>query len=88
MTGATTASGYGWQHQKARKEWAPHVEAGECVCTRCGDLIEPGEPWHLDHNDTRTGYLGAAHARCNVVAGAIKGASMRQPERLITSRQW
>lgn len=25
----------------------------------------PLDDWHLDHNDTRDGYLGASHAACN-----------------------
>ena len=28
---------------------------------------------HYDHNRTRDGYLGFAHARCNVKAGAREG---------------
>lgn len=88
MPGRTTLDGYGWAHQRARKRWAAVVNAGHATCTRCGIWIEPGTPWHLDHNDARTGYLGAAHATCNVIAGARKGAAMRKPKPLITSRVW
>jgi hypothetical protein len=45
---------------------APFVEAGCVRCARCGELIKPGEKWHLDHDDfDRSRYLGASHARCN-----------------------
>ena len=30
------------------------------ACCRCGQLIEPGQAWHLDHRDDRRGYLGPA----------------------------
>lgn len=89
MPGATTAAGYGWAHQKARKWWRANVvDLGLGQCTRCGCWINPDEPWHLDHNDSRTGYLGPACASCNTRAGALKGAAMRKPRPLITSRVW
>jgi hypothetical protein len=59
-------------------EWAEVVE-GVAV----GGFIHPGEPWDLDHTDDRRGYLGAAHAKCNRRAGAMKrNAKMRR------SRHW
>ncbi len=47
-------------------------------CARCGELIEPDEPWDLDHDNSRLFYLGASHARCN------RGAA----NELRTSREW
>ena len=90
MPGDTTARGYGWEHQKARAEWAVRVEAGECNCTRCGGWVEPGTAWHLDHDDLRTGYLGAAHAACNTWAGSVKAAAQARGAGvpLRTSRTW
>ncbi len=34
-------------------------------CARCGELIEAGEAFDLDHTDDRAGYLGASHQACN-----------------------
>lgn len=68
MAGITTLSGYGSQHQKLRAQWRPYVEAGIVHCARegCGQLIEPGTPWDLGHDDQdRTKYRGPEHARCN-----------------------
>lgn len=67
--GTTSARGYGSAHQRERSRWAPRVAAGEVSCARCGRLIAPGEPWHLDHADDRRGYLGPSHKRCNLEAG-------------------
>ena len=48
---------------------APYVNAGNATCARCHEPIHAGEEWHLDHNDTRDGYLGVSHAYCNLRDG-------------------
>jgi hypothetical protein len=58
------------QHRKTRARLKPYVEAGLINCARCGQRINPREPWDLDHSDDRAMYLGASHARCNRAAGA------------------
>lgn len=86
---STTARGYGTEHQRARRQLLPYAYGQPC--TRCGQPLQPGQPLHLDHNDTRTGYLGFAHASCNRRAGARKGALMQgqaQRSRLDDSRRW
>ena len=45
------------------------VQSGTCPCVRCGELIEPGSEWHLDHRDDGRGWLGPSHAKCNQRAG-------------------
>lgn len=68
--GNTTARGYGPDHQAARRQWEPVVNAGNAWCTETTCLepdrhITPGTPWDLAHNEDRTGYKGPAHQRCN-----------------------
>ncbi|PXY33702.1 hypothetical protein BAY59_10800 [Prauserella coralliicola] len=64
--GTTAQRGYGSEHQAERARLAPDVEAGLAVCWRCGQSIEPHEPWDLGHDDhDRGAYRGPEHARCN-----------------------
>lgn len=63
--GTTSARGYGAPHQRQRARWAPDVSAGRVACARCGELIQPGEAWALDHTADRSGYLGPSHKFCN-----------------------
>lgn len=65
------------EHRAARAAMKADVDAGRAVCCRCGGSIVPGQPWHADHNRARTGYLGPAHASCNVRAAAVAGARKR-----------
>ena len=76
----TTARGYGHAHQKERQRWAKLVEQGHAVCTRCLNPIAPDDTWHLDHTEDRTGYQGAAHAKCNV--------SRKTAAQIHTIREW
>ena len=87
---STTARGYGAKHQKLRAKLLP--TAWYTPCVRCGQPMLPGQKLHLDHNDTRTGYLGFSHAWCNKRAGAKKGNRIsnritlsRRPE---TASRW
>jgi hypothetical protein len=80
--GSTTARGLGWTHQRYRKVWDRVVRSGNAVCTRCLEPIAWDAPWDLDHTNDRTGYLGAAHRRCNQQAGALKGNSPRRASRV------
>lgn len=70
--GATNRNGYGANHQARRRQLAPHVATGEVACARCGQPIQPGQAWDLDHTDDRTGLLGPSHRSCNRAAGAHK----------------
>lgn len=71
---STTARGYGAKHQKLRAQLLP--SAYGTPCARCGRPMLQGQALHLDHTDTRTGYLGFSHAACNRRAGARKGAKV------------
>ncbi len=67
---STTNKGYGSDHIKLRRRWAPLVATGHIRCALCGQPIRPGAPWHLAHADRpdahRLGlYSGPAHAACN-----------------------
>ena len=79
--------GYGSTHDARRRQVKPLVEAGNAVCSRCGDPISPREQWHLDHTDDRLGYLGVAHVYCNLRAAGIKTAKLREKSTR-TSRIW
>jgi hypothetical protein len=81
--------GYGSVHYARRRQVAPLVNAGKAVCSRCGRPISPRELWHLDHADDRQGYLGVAHAYCNLRAAGIKSHQQRSPTpKLRWSRIW
>ena len=86
------ARGYGSARESRRRSLESYVRSGRAFCTRCGQLIQPGETWHLDHRDDRAGYLGAAHAVCNLRAAAAKTNEKRARSRESTllrwSRQW
>jgi hypothetical protein len=84
-----TARGYGYQHQRRRQQAISRMTPGQ-PCTRCGAPIQPTDNLHLDHTDDRRGYLGLAHARCNVTAGAKRGAAARTQRRVAPwrSRAW
>lgn len=78
-------------HRQRRQQLEPLVRTGNATCARCGKPIQPHEPWHLDHNDTRTGYIGASHARCNLQAAAHKTNGNRHDGLPVThnwSRRW
>lgn len=63
---STTEAGYGHEHQKLRKRWAPIVAAGRVRCARCDEIIWPGTPWDLGHDDhDRSRYVGPEHRGCN-----------------------
>jgi hypothetical protein len=83
--GSTTARGYGSNHQGTRKRWKPIVESGATLCVRCGLPIIPGTRWHLDHRDDKLGYLGPAHARCNLAAAGRRGNEVKRSK---TQLEW
>jgi hypothetical protein len=81
--------GYGSAHDARRRQVTPLVNSGNAVCSRCGNPISPREQWHLDHADNRQGYIGVAHAYCNLRAAGIKTAQLRNPDRALRwSRVW
>jgi hypothetical protein len=67
--GTRQQRGYGAQHDVERRAWMPRVLAGDVLCSRCGLLILPTEPWQLDHTDDRASYRGPSHPLCNAAAG-------------------
>ena len=82
------ARGYTNAHVAHRRQLEPLVATGQVNCSRCGEPIHPGHPWHLDHADDRRSYLGPAHAACNLRAAAEKTNASRRDHPLIWSRIW
>ncbi len=63
------AARYDGPHRAIRRRLNPVVQTGTLNCARCGELIEPGTPWQLDHRDDGRGWLGPSHQKCNSRAG-------------------
>jgi hypothetical protein len=89
---STTARGYGSAHARARAAAAQRHNPSD-PCARCGRPLGPMGLWlHYDHNDRRDGYLGFSHRRCNIRAGARKGARVRNRRarirKIITADRW
>jgi hypothetical protein len=73
---------YGRSHRNRRLALALLVAAGCVRCARCGELIRPGEPWDLGHDDVdRTKYSGPEHRGCN------RATAAHRTERKV-SRNW
>jgi hypothetical protein len=77
--------GYTNAHVARRRQLEPLVATGRVACCRCGELIHPQQTWHLDGRDDRRGYLGLAHATCNLRAAGIKTAQLRNAN---TAPRW
>ena len=57
------------------------VDAGGVVCVRCGELIEPGSPFDVGHDDLAPDVVrGPEHRKCN------RATSGRRKDR--RSREW
>ncbi len=75
--GGTSARGYGWQHQKARKAALASFVPGQ-PCVRCNKPMTSRAGLELDHDDDdRSRYNGLAHAECNRRAGGQKAQRQR-----------
>ena len=74
----TTERGYGTKHQRLRSIFVNAVNSGQVLCSRCGQLIAPGEPWDLGHVDgDRSRYSGPEHRRCNRATAGRRRKSSR-----------
>lgn len=63
--GSRQQRGYDAAHDRKRRTLVANADAGTVAYARCGELIKQGEPWDLGHDDSRAGYRGAEHVRCN-----------------------
>lgn len=66
--GTRQERGYGSGHDVERAKWVRIIDATGWPCARCEGRIQPGEDFHLDHTEDRSGYLGPSHAACNLSA--------------------
>lgn len=94
MPGLSEQRGYGWPHQKARRAALTALQDGD-LCHFCKRPMYRADASNLalDHNDTRTGYRGLTHARCNQLDGARKGGRAKgrkhhRPTPAWQSRTW
>ncbi len=79
---------YDSQHRKARAAAAQHHHPDHS-CTRCHEPLGPMSPrLHYDHNADGTGYLGFAHARCNIKAGSAEGNRRQRDPAATNARRW
>lgn len=70
---------YPAEHRRVRAAYAARMRAGEVfTCPRCGDPVTGS--WHLDHTDDRAGYLGPAHAECNLLASYATAKRRRRAQ--------
>lgn len=58
--GTRQARGYDRHHDRARRR-AVSAATPQTPCARCHHPLGDTRPAHLDHDDTRTGYLGLSH---------------------------
>lgn len=49
--GTATERGYDAAHRRLRARWARKVATGTVACWRCGERLNPLEPWDLGHDD-------------------------------------
>ena len=64
---------YAQAHRAKRKALAPAVAVGLYNCARCGERIEPGEPWDLGHADAMV-FATPAHSTDAVTARQLATA--------------
>jgi hypothetical protein len=65
-------------------------------CIGCGELVQPGEPWHLGHRTPRAlggldvpANLGVSHAYCNLTeAPSIQWRARKASRAPAQSRDW
>lgn len=67
--GTRQERGYDAHHDALRAQWKRKLDAEPHPCWRCGNLIYPGYPWHLGHDDDdRSVHRGPEHEHCNLSA--------------------
>jgi len=82
MTSALTAKGSTRRWRELRAAWSNRLPV---PCVRCGNPVEPGSNWHLDHPvpreaGGRDSEARPAHAACNLAAGAAFWNGDQPPE--------
>lgn len=64
--GTRQQRGYDANHDRERRYWEPIVAAGGVNCWRCGNPIDPTQPWDCGHDDNdRSIHRGPEHPACN-----------------------
>src|SRR4051794_13966257 len=74
----------GWK--RLRDEWRLRIDSqGGVACWRCGQLIKPGQQFHVGHLVDRAlggdeSQLAPEHVRCSTSAGAELGVFLRRAD--------
>jgi hypothetical protein len=82
----------GHADQAARRALAAWVATGQAECPRCGQAIDPDQPWDAGHATSLAeggrpdGPLRPEHASCNRSAGGQLAAELRRGRRVDRSR--
>jgi hypothetical protein len=76
---STTSRGYGARHQQLRAGYKRRMAHGEqFTCWRCGELVDPQQPWDLGHDDhDRSSYKGPEHRGRECSQGGNRATSGR-----------
>ena len=74
LKASTDARRYWNSHRRERSAWPGRVAYGATPCARCGETIEPGDPWDLDH--LADGSRRPSHASCNRAAPMLEAPEL------------
>jgi hypothetical protein len=80
--GRTFRNGYTGKHRVLRNKIKQAMDLGQVfACWRCGEPIQPGQPWELGHDDVdRSIWRGPEHRGRECPAGGNRAtAGRRQP---------
>jgi len=82
--GSSAQRGYGSAHRAERERQLAAFTPGQ-ACARCGRPMNTADEVDLDHDASRTGWLGLSHSGCNRGASSKSRRTARQPAPALAS---